>query len=39
MSSFPWNPYPYWLLPEMAVDLPASLVMNEMMYSLPLKSM
>ena len=39
MSSFPWNPCPYWMSLEMVVDLSVSLVMNEMLHSLPLKSL
>ena len=39
MSSFPWNPCPYSLFPEMVVVLSAPLAMNEMLHSLPLKSL
>ena len=39
MSSFPWNPYPCSLLPDMVVVLSAPLAMNEMLHSPPLKSL
>ena len=39
MSSFPWNPYPYSLFPEMVVDLSVPLAMNKMLHSFPLKSL
>jgi hypothetical protein len=32
MSSFPWNLYPYWLFPEMVMDISALLAMNEMLH-------